>query len=76
MDIVNYTARTVKHSAASAVRNRIPASANVTIWTVMNMRRSVKIMLRRMSHDYIRIRIHPWNHSRSNWSCMCSDHVR
>lgn len=44
MDIVNYTARTVKHSVASAVLNRIPASADVTIWTAMNMRRSVKIM--------------------------------
>jgi hypothetical protein len=34
----------VKHSAASAVLSRIPASADVMIWTVMNMRRSVKIM--------------------------------
>ena len=43
-DIVNYTAQTVKQSAASAARNRIPASADVMIWTVMNMRRSVRIM--------------------------------
>jgi hypothetical protein len=34
----------VKQNAASAVRNRIHASAGVMIWTVMNMRRSVKIM--------------------------------
>lgn len=27
-------------------------------------------------HDYILIRIHPWNHIRNGWSCMCSDHVR
>ena len=27
-------------------------------------------------HDYILIRIHPWNHIRSGRSCMCSDHVR
>lgn len=32
----------MKLSAASAVRNRIPASADVMILTVMNMRRSVK----------------------------------
>lgn len=56
MDIVNYTVRTVKHSAASAARNRIPASADVTIWTVMNMQKIAKIMLRRASHDYILIR--------------------
>lgn len=36
--------QTVKQSAASAVLNRIPASADVMIWTVMNMQRSVKIM--------------------------------
>lgn len=34
----------MKQNAASAVLNRIPASADVTIWTVMNMRRSAKIM--------------------------------
>ena len=34
----------MKQSAASAVLNRIPASANATIWTVMNMQRSAKIM--------------------------------
>ena len=34
----------MKQSAVSAVLNRIPASADVMIWTVMNMRRSVKIM--------------------------------
>ena len=32
----------MKQSAASAVLNRIPARADVTIWTVMNMLRSVK----------------------------------
>lgn len=32
----------VKQNAASAVLNRIPASADVMRWTVMNMRRSVK----------------------------------
>ena len=36
--------QTVKQSAASAVRSRIPASADVMIWTVMNMWRSAKIM--------------------------------
>ena len=34
----------MKQNAASAVLNRIPASADVTIWTAMNMRRSVKSM--------------------------------
>ena len=34
----------MKQNAASAVLNRIPASADVMIWTVMNMRRNVKIM--------------------------------
>lgn len=42
----------------------------------MNTQRNAKIMSRRMSHDYILIRTYTWNHSRSNWSCMCSDHVR
>jgi hypothetical protein len=37
----------VKQNAASAVRNRIPASADVMIWTVMNMRRNVKIISQR-----------------------------
>jgi hypothetical protein len=37
----------VKHSAASAVLSRILASADVMIWTVMNMRRSVKIISQR-----------------------------
>ena len=32
----------MKQSAASAARNRIPASADVMIWTTMNMRRSAK----------------------------------
>lgn len=30
----------------------------------------------RMSHDYILIRTYTWNHSRRDWSCMRSDHVR
>ena len=34
----------MKQNAASAVLNRIPASADVMRWTVMNMRRSAKIM--------------------------------
>ena len=34
----------MKQNATSAVRNRIPASADVMRWTVMNMRRSAKIM--------------------------------
>jgi hypothetical protein len=34
----------VKQSAASAVLSRILVSADVMTWTVMNMRRSVKIM--------------------------------
>jgi hypothetical protein len=34
----------VKRNAASAVRNRIPASVDVMMWTVMNMQRSVKNM--------------------------------
>jgi hypothetical protein len=34
----------VKQSVASVVLNRIPASADVMIWTVMNMRRSAKNM--------------------------------
>lgn len=68
--------RMVKHSAASAALNMILASANVMIWTVMNMQKIAKIMLRRMSHDYIPIRTYTWNHIRSGWSCMCSDHVR
>jgi hypothetical protein len=34
----------VKHSAAFAVLNRILASADVMIWTVMNTQRSAKIM--------------------------------
>ena len=25
---------------------------------------------------FIHIRIHPWNHSRSNWSCVRGNHVR
>ena len=37
----------MKQNAASAVLNRIPVSADVMIWTVMNMRRSVRIMSRR-----------------------------
>lgn len=37
----------MKHSAASAVLSRILASADVMIWTVMNMRRSVKIISQR-----------------------------
>ena len=37
----------MKHSAASAVLNRIPASADVTIWTAMNMWRSVKSISQR-----------------------------
>ena len=37
----------MKQSAASAVLNRIPASADVMIWTVMNMRRSAKIISQR-----------------------------
>ena len=32
--------------------------------------------MRRKSHDYILIRIRPWNHIRNGWSCMCSNHVR
>ena len=54
----------------------ILASANVMIWTVMNMQKIAKIMLRRMSHDYILIRTYTRNHSRSGRSCMRSDHVR
>ena len=34
----------MKQNAAFAVLNRIPASADVMRWTVMNMQRSVKIM--------------------------------
>jgi hypothetical protein len=34
----------MKQNAASAVLNRIPASANAIRWTVMNMRRSAKII--------------------------------
>lgn len=34
----------VKQNAASAVLNRIPVSADVMIWTVMNMQRSAKNM--------------------------------
>jgi len=37
----------VKQNAAFAARNRIPASADVMRWTVMNMRRSVKIISQR-----------------------------
>lgn len=33
-------------------------------------------MLRRMSHDCILIRIHPWNRIWSGWSCIHSNHVR
>ena len=32
----------MKRSAVSVVRSRIPASADVMIWTVMNMRRSAR----------------------------------
>ena len=66
----------MKQNAASAVLNRIPASADVMIWTVMNMQKIVKIMSRGKKHDYILIRIRPWNHIRSGWSCMRSDYVR
>ena len=34
----------MKQNAAFAVLNRIPVSADVTRWTVTNMRRSVKNM--------------------------------
>jgi hypothetical protein len=30
----------------------------------------------RWLYDYILIRIYTWNHSRSDWSCMCGDHVQ
>lgn len=33
-------------------------------------------LMRRWKDDYILIRIHPWNHIRSGWSCICGDHVR
>ena len=33
-------------------------------------------MSRRMKYDHILIRIHPWNHIRSDWSCMRGDHVQ
>ena len=39
----------------------------------MNMQKIAKIMLRRMSHDYIPIRAYTWNHSRSGWSSISSD---
>ena len=39
--------RTAKQSVASAVLSRIPGRADVTIWTVMNMLRSVKNISRR-----------------------------
>jgi predicted DCC family thiol-disulfide oxidoreductase YuxK len=68
--------RMVKHSAASAALNMILASADVMIWTVMNMLRNVRNILRRMIHDYILVRTYTWNHSRSGWYCMRSDHVR
>lgn len=32
--------------------------------------------MRRTDHDHIHIRIHPWNHIRSDWHCMRSDYVR
>jgi hypothetical protein len=47
----------VKQSAASAVLNRILVSADVMIWTVMNMRRSVKIM-RLIDADKLKYAIH------------------
>ena len=37
----------MKHSVASAVRNKIPVRADVMIWTVMNMRRNAKIISQR-----------------------------
>lgn len=35
-----------------------------------------EIMREEENHDYILIRIHPWNHIRSGWSCIRGDHVR
>lgn len=35
-----------------------------------------EIMREEENHDHIHIRIHPWNHSRSNWSCVRGNHVR
>ena len=40
------------------------------------MQKIAKIMLRRMSHDYILIRTYTWNHIRSGWTCMRSDRVQ
>nr|DAZ83694.1 MAG TPA: hypothetical protein [Caudoviricetes sp.] len=37
----------MKHSAASDVLSRIPVSADVMIWTVMNMQRNAKIISQR-----------------------------
>lgn len=44
LNTVPESVQTAKQNAASAVRNRIPARVDVMIWTVMNMRRSVKNM--------------------------------
>ena len=44
LNTVPGSVQTAKQNAASAVRNRIPASVDVMIWTVMNMRRSAKNM--------------------------------
>lgn len=49
----------MKQSAASAVLNRIPASADVMIWTVMNMRRSAKSM-RLIDADLLKENIVKW----------------